>query len=185
MAWFPCSVSDINKADRTDLTNIIIVGSTNNTGASIPIGTFFYLNNVMVKSIAVIANGDTLTENTNYIVANNSVNDINAYVDLTITRTENTLVDATSLGRCLAYKRGRINGFYCNLQIAGGITTNDFVEIGRISGWIGVHKLLNNIVCQSSTYGMIVLQIETDGTISIYSPMPTVNGFYRFNCLMV
>lgn len=57
-----------NCAEKTDLTNIKITGSTNNTGATIYGGTFFYKDGVLVKAIKSIANGATLTLNTNYKV---------------------------------------------------------------------------------------------------------------------
>ena len=55
-------VSDL----QDDLTSINITGSTNNTGATITSGTFFYLNGSLVKALADIADGATLTLNTNY-----------------------------------------------------------------------------------------------------------------------
>lgn len=54
------------KADESDLSSISITGSTNNTGSTISKGTFFYLNGILVKSKVDIANGATLTEDTNY-----------------------------------------------------------------------------------------------------------------------
>ena len=55
-----------NKAEKSDLTSINIKGTTNSTGSSIASGTYFYLNNVLVKAKADIANGATFTKNTNY-----------------------------------------------------------------------------------------------------------------------
>lgn len=56
------------KADKTDLASIQITGSTNNTGATITSGTYFYLNDTLVRAKTAIANGATLTLNTNYEV---------------------------------------------------------------------------------------------------------------------
>lgn len=53
-------------AKKSDLTDISITGSTNNTGDTITSGTFFYLNGDLVKAKTSIANGATLTLNTNY-----------------------------------------------------------------------------------------------------------------------
>ena len=60
-----------------DLTNITIKGSTNNTGSTIASGTYFYLNGVIVKAKTSIANGATLTLNTNYeIPPAGAINDL-------------------------------------------------------------------------------------------------------------
>ena len=67
------------KAAKVDLTNISITGSTNNTGSTIASGTYFYKDGTLVKAIAAIANGATLTLNTNYeIVTAGGLNDLNA-----------------------------------------------------------------------------------------------------------
>ncbi len=62
-----------NKAEKTavankaDITNINITsGTTNNTGATITAGKYFYYNGALVKAKVDIANGATLTFNTNY-----------------------------------------------------------------------------------------------------------------------
>lgn len=66
------------KASKVDLTNISITGSTNNTGSTIASGTYFYKDGTLVKAIAAIANGATLTLNTNYeIVTAGGLNDLN------------------------------------------------------------------------------------------------------------
>ena len=57
-----------NKAPKTDLASISITGSTNNTGSTISACTFFYLNGSLVRAKTNIANGATLTVNTNYEV---------------------------------------------------------------------------------------------------------------------
>ena len=58
------SLNDL--AEVTDLTDIIATGTTNATGATIPKGTFFYLNDDLCQAKADIASGATFTENTNY-----------------------------------------------------------------------------------------------------------------------
>ena len=55
------------QAKNTDLTSIIATGSTNTTGAKIPLGAYFYLNDVFCRAIADIAIDATFTKNTNYI----------------------------------------------------------------------------------------------------------------------
>jgi len=54
------------KAERADITSISCTGATNDTGATILNGSEFYLNGVLCKAIADIANGATFTLNTNY-----------------------------------------------------------------------------------------------------------------------
>lgn len=56
----------VNKANRDDLSDIIINGATNNTGATITMGTYFYLNGVFCRALTDVANGATFTLNTNY-----------------------------------------------------------------------------------------------------------------------
>lgn len=55
-----------DKAERADLSTIHATGSTNTTGSTITIGTFFYLNGVYCKALTDIAANATFTENTNY-----------------------------------------------------------------------------------------------------------------------
>ena len=55
-----------SKADKTDLASISITGTTNNTGSTITQGTFFYKSGTLVRAKTDIANGATLTQNTNY-----------------------------------------------------------------------------------------------------------------------
>jgi hypothetical protein len=55
-----------SKANKSDITNISIAGTTNNTGSAILAGTLFYLNGTLCKALTDIANGATFTEGTNY-----------------------------------------------------------------------------------------------------------------------
>lgn len=56
-----------DKAEKKDLTSINITsGTTNNTGAKITAGKYFYYNGALVKAKVDIADGATLTFNTNY-----------------------------------------------------------------------------------------------------------------------
>ena len=54
------------KANKSDITNISITGTTNNTGRNILAGTLFYLNGTLCKALTDIASGATFTLNTNY-----------------------------------------------------------------------------------------------------------------------
>jgi hypothetical protein len=55
-----------SKASKSDITNISITGSANNTGSTIPAGTLFYLNGTLCKTLADVASGATFTDGTNY-----------------------------------------------------------------------------------------------------------------------
>lgn len=66
-----------NKADKSDLSSISITGTTNNTGSTITLGKYFYLNETLVKAKTDIANGATFTLNTNYeVVTAGGLNDL-------------------------------------------------------------------------------------------------------------
>lgn len=56
------------KAERGDISSISCTGSTNDTGSTITAGTYFYLNNVLCKALADIADDAAFTLNTNYKV---------------------------------------------------------------------------------------------------------------------
>ena len=56
------------KAERGDISSISCTGSTNDTGSTITAGTYFYLNSVLCKALADIADDAAFTLNTNYKV---------------------------------------------------------------------------------------------------------------------
>ena len=66
--WFTDLKSGAFVDTINDLTGINATGATNTTGATITAGTYFYLDNVLVRAKANIANGATFTLNTNYEV---------------------------------------------------------------------------------------------------------------------
>ena len=84
------SLNDL--AEVTDLTNVIATGSTNATGATIPKGLYFYLNDELCQAKVDIANGATFTLNTNYAVVTagglNSLNSALTDVEETVTANE-------------------------------------------------------------------------------------------------
>jgi hypothetical protein len=59
-----------SKANKSDITNISITGTTNNTGSNILAGTLFYLNGTLCKTLVDVANGATFTDGTNYAQTN-------------------------------------------------------------------------------------------------------------------
>ena len=66
--WFSDLKSGAFTDVRNDLTGIDTTGATNTTGSTINAGTYFYLDGVLVRAKADIANGATFTLNTNYEV---------------------------------------------------------------------------------------------------------------------
>lgn len=69
-----------DSANKIDLTSINITsGTTNNTGSTIASSTFFYYKGSLVRAKTDIANGATLTENTNYeVVTAGGLNALNS-----------------------------------------------------------------------------------------------------------
>jgi hypothetical protein len=55
-----------SKANKSDITNISIAGTTNNTGSNILAGTLFYLNGSLCRTLVDVASGATFTDGTNY-----------------------------------------------------------------------------------------------------------------------
>lgn len=98
--------ADALKADKTNLASISITGSTNNTGSKISKGTFFYKSGALARASVDIANGATLTQNTNY-----------------------TLVTAGALNESLTVKTGTltsshiINTSYTDLRKSGNVVS--------------------------------------------------------------
>lgn len=67
---------DEEKAEKNNLTAIIRTGATN-TGDAITKGSYFYLNDILVKAITGIPNSATFTSGTNYeTIPNGVLNDI-------------------------------------------------------------------------------------------------------------
>lgn len=63
------------KADKTDLASIIETSPT--ASQAISVGTYFYLDGVLVKAKTAIASGATFTENTNYtVVTDGALNEV-------------------------------------------------------------------------------------------------------------
>ena len=101
------SLNDL--AEVTDLTNVIATGSTNATGATIPKGLYFYLNDELCQAKADIANGATFTLNTNYEVVTagglNSLNSALTPVPFTLNGASGVTIDSNQT-KC--YKIGHI-----------------------------------------------------------------------------
>jgi hypothetical protein len=98
---------------------------------------------------------------------------------LTLTRTENDYVDATSFARLGAFRKDNVLFFICNLSLTSSISApSDFVEIGRISDWSGIYTIMQSIPSQQSDGSSLLISISQNGIISIYSVKAT-SSFYR------
>lgn len=99
---------------------------------------------------------------------------------LTMTRTNNSYVDATAFGRLSARRKNDILFLNGNLSVSNLPVTSSFVEIGRISGWSATDTVYLNVPCQNGS-GVLLLEVLPAGVIQIYNDSgTTINGFCRF-----
>lgn len=133
------------------------------------------LNKLTTKTYTVAGGSNTLIA---------AIDALNSNAQLTITRTENSYADATSVGRLSARKRGNMLFLNFNLELTSG-TTSDFTEICRISGWNAVSNIYTNIPCQTNGSSVILVSINSSGIVKIYCGTGTItDGFYRaFFCI--
>lgn len=99
---------------------------------------------------------------------------------LTMTRTSNSLVDATSFARMTAYTRSDILFLNGNLYITFSGNTG-FTEIGRIAGWSAAYDVLVDVPAQDNGAKVALVQISTSGVISVFTNTGVASGFFRFN----
>lgn len=84
------------KANKSDLASISITGTTNNTGATILAGTYFYLDGTLVRAIVSIASNATFTLNTNYeVVTAGGLNSVPHFLSGTVTDMQALPTDGT------------------------------------------------------------------------------------------
>lgn len=77
---------------ESDLASIHATGSTNTTGAKIDAGTYFYLNDVLVRAKTDIAVNATFTSGTNYeTVTAGGLNDLMSAIDANLVVEEKTV----------------------------------------------------------------------------------------------
>jgi hypothetical protein len=100
------------------------------------------------------------------------------HMGLTLTRTENNYIDATSFARLSAFRKDNVLFFICNLSLTSSISApSDFVEIGRISDWSGIYTIMQSIPSQQSDGSSLLIRITQDGIISIYSVKATATWY--------
>lgn len=117
------------------------------------------------------------------ITANeNAISTLNSNSILTITRTENDHVSATSLSRAAARKRGNMLWLSGNLEIAyGGGFGGAFTEVGVISGWNAVNDAYVNVPAQNDGTKVVAVVIRYNGKIEVYSSTAfSGSPFFRF-----
>ena len=99
------------RAKKVDLTNISTTGSTNNSGATITSGTYFYKDGTLARAKTDIANGATLTLNTNYeIVTAGGLNSLNEALSDKLNFTYTPLLEVSSTGTSISIAQN-INNF--------------------------------------------------------------------------
>ena len=146
---------------QKSLTDIIINGTTNNTGSTIDIGKYFYLNGEYCVALASIANGATFTLNTNYKKTN--VGSELTPTAVAITNLTNGYLSCKKIGKGI-FVRGDFSGAglistlnaWATLQIA--TLPSDIVLDGTT--WIPVTPLDNgsNSVRVEVTTGAIQIR---------------------------
>lgn len=125
---------------KTDLTNIQATGATNTTGSTITEGTYFYLDGVLVRAKANIANGATFTLNTNYeVVTAGALNGVRTFeFDVT------NVAVSTAWGSCYSSSNQRYD---TGIDLTGKKIFAHFVPSGF--------------------YGALILGMETSDTSKV------------------
>jgi hypothetical protein len=118
-----------DKSNKSDLTSIFQTGTT--ASQTIGNGTYFYLDNVLVRAKADIANGGTFTVNTNYeVVTAGALNELFNYSKSVNTKLDNKAftnrVQGTNvnISTCLngQYLTFGYNSTYNNITVYNGST---------------------------------------------------------------
>ena len=156
------------KASTKDLTSISITGTINNTGQTITAGTYFYLNGVIVKANTNIANGATLTNNTNYVeVPGGALNDYE--------KTEWTRFGTDGAGNRAAYRKiGRMLELRSIPGSFTELTANTWHNLGTLPDgfvpeFISTYSIAIPIISKSTIGNIGLLEIQTSGVVRVYS----------------
>lgn len=162
-----------DSANKIDLTSINITsGTTNNTGSTIASSTFFYYKGSLVRAKTDIANGATLTENTNYeVVTAGGLNALNSDLN----NTTNTTVGDVTL-----FKRNKRVFAYGVLDSLDSLSSKD---IGTVPS--GYRPKLGYCVSplyqyNSNSYipiGTIWID-HYSGDFTVYKPTSITKGYY-------
>ena len=104
----------------------------------------------------------------------------NKLQQLTMTRTNNSIVDATSFSRMTAWKKNGYLYLKGNMSTAATAATSDLVEIGRITGWNAKESAYLNLPSQNDGAKPMLLQVSDYGVISVYGANGLAGSWYRF-----
>ena len=113
-----------------------------------------------------------------------SVEDMLNATPLTITRTENTYVNASSISACKVNKVGKLLVAYFPLAVSGAITT-DWVQIATISNWTCPYEVINQFPAQDSAHKEVSLRIDTNGKVYIYTQTDLSSAWVRTTVVAV
>lgn len=110
----------------------------------------------------------------------NAINAVTAPTAYTLTRIENSFVNATDFARLSAYKvSNTLAILICNLKLSAQFTGTTFTAIGTISDISPIRSHIHEISGQNAASHVMALQISTTGEISIYSLGSAAGEWYR------
>lgn len=176
------------KAAKVDLTNISITGSTNNTGSTIASGTYFYKDGTLVKAIAAIANGATLTLNTNYeIVTAGGLNDLNdalTWQDVTSELTWHTTFSDKYALYCPATKELKISGTTINTPNSTTLITLPSKYKIRMDNHSRIYLMRGTINYNNTAYAQTIFADSVDKITQNYSLSVSANSVVSFSVIL-
>lgn len=157
------------------LASILATGATNATGSTISAGTYFYLDGVLVRALADIANGATFTLNTNYeVVTAGALNETNKVYSSTEKRV-GTWID----GKPIYEKTYTIPGNSTSRvwTLLDSSITNTYKQVGSEWSRTGYFN-------QNTDYCFLILSLEASGlkfyVSSPYTVSETTYLTYRY-----
>ena len=121
----------------------------------------------LAKAIVESYTGSSLAGSSQSVKS--AIDSLNSNTHLTLTRTEQDHVNATSFGRLSAEKKGNMLTLFINLEAVWASGFSGFEKIGTISGWSALGTSYINIPSQSDGSKILVLYVNTSGDIHIYS----------------
>ena len=159
-------VTPSSKADKTDLSNIIQTGTTSTQAISA--GTYFYLNDVLVKAKVAIANGATFTLNTNYEVV--TAGGLNELKD-SGWKTLNTYVRYRKIG-----KQVTVETSFTSAVISSGT----WATFGVLPADYKPSQHVYNCLYNEPTNGYFqMVRLLQDGTVQVIGNV-TVSGYITY-----
>jgi len=152
------------KANKADLTNLDLTGTTNTTGSTIAAGTYFYLNGVLVRAKTDIASGATFTLNTNYeVVTAGGLNGLSEQIKSKIPMIEETTI---------------------TMSVAAGYTEHATYSFPEKSGYSRAMTVVQNLSGSGSATCSIHLNgAPWTGDVYVYSPSVAASLTITLRCL--